>query len=237
MSRSKTQGQDDRAGAEEAPARGRGRPRSAEAEQSILAAALKLLAQHGVAGLTIEGVAAEAGVGKTTIYRRWKTKTELIIAAVAQLAPPRGLEFPDTGSFAGDLELLGQAQRARTEGTRLLNVAPRVLAEAAEDPELHQGFMEQVVKPLRGLIALIVERGVERGELRDDIEREVLVDFLHAVPIYRLLVGAGDPSFIDEIGPRYLPLILEGVSSSSAGRASARTRSSGSSRAKRARSG
>jgi AcrR family transcriptional regulator len=236
VSRSKAETQHDRAGAEEAPARGRGRPRSAEADQAILAATLKLVSEHGVANLTIEGVAAQAGVGKTTIYRRWQTKTQLIIAAVAELAPPPGLEFPDTGSFVGDIELLGQAQRARTEGTRLLNVAPRVLAESADDPELHDGFIEQVIEPLRGIIALIVERGQKRGEVRGDIDSVALVDLLHSLPIYRLLLSGGDPGFIDEIGPRYLPLILEGVSSSSAARASARRRSSGSSRAKRARS-
>jgi AcrR family transcriptional regulator len=228
--------QHDRAGAEEAPARGRGRPRSEHADRAILAATLKLISEHGVAGLTIEGVAAEAGVGKTTIYRRWKRKTQLIIAAVSQLAPPPGV-FPDTGSFEGDLELFGQAQRARTEGTRLLNVAPRVLAESADDPELHDGFIEHVIKPLRGIISLIVERGQQRGELRKDIDAEALVDYLHALPIYRLLLSAGDASFIDDIGPRYLPMILEGVSSSSAAPRSAPRRSSGSSRAKRARSG
>ncbi|HET8820652.1 MAG TPA: TetR/AcrR family transcriptional regulator [Thermoleophilaceae bacterium] len=235
MSRS-TEKHAERAGAGEAPARGRGRPRSAEAEHAILEATLKLLSEQGVAGLTIEGVAAEAGVGKTTIYRRWATKTDLIIAAVEQLAPPAGVEFPDTGSFVGDLELLAQGQRARTAGTRLLNVAPRVLAEAADDPELHSGFSEAVIEPLRRIIALIVERGQARGEVRADLDAGALVDLLHAIPIYRLLLGAGDPSFIDEIGQRYIPLLLEGVSSSSAGPGSARRRSSGSSRAKRARS-
>ena len=236
MSRTRPEEKDDRAGAEEAPARGRGRPRSEQADQAILAATLKLVSEHGIASLTIEGVAAEAGVGKTTIYRRWKTKTELIIAAVSQLAPPPG-GFPDTGSFVTDLELFGRAQRARTEGTRLLNVAPRVLAESADDPKLHEGFLERVVKPLRGVITLIVERGQQRGELREDIDAEALVDYLHALPIYRLLLSAGDASFIDDIGPRYLPMILEGVSSSSASPKSARPRSSGSSRAKRGQSG
>jgi AcrR family transcriptional regulator len=236
VSEAKPGEQDDRAGAEEAPARGRGRPRSVEADQAILAATLKLVSEHGVAGLTIEGVAAEAGVGKTTVYRRWKTKTELIIAAVSQLAPPPGV-FPDTGSFTSDLELFGQAQRARTEGTRLLNVAPRILAESADDPELHDGFVERVITPLRAVIRQIVERGQERGDLRTDIDTEALVDYLHALPIYRLLLSAGDASFIDDLGPRYLPLLLEGVSSSSGAPKSARRRSSGSSRAKRERSG
>jgi AcrR family transcriptional regulator len=236
VSRTQNEKHELRAGADEAPARGRGRPRSAEAEQAILAATLKLVAEHGVRGLTIEGVAAEAGVGKTTIYRRWQTKTELIIAAVSQLAPPAG-SFPDTGSFASDLQFLAEGQRARAAGTGLLNIAPRVLAESADYPDLHQGFVERVIRPLRAVIAEIVRRGQDRGELRDDVDVEAVVDLLHAIPIYRLLLGAGDPAFIDELGPRYAPLILDGVSSSSGARASARPRSSGSSRARRARSG
>ena len=77
----------DRAGAEEAPARGPGRPRSEEADQAILGATIMLLAEHGVYGLSIEAVAAEAGVGKTTIYRRWQTKEDLVVAALARMRP------------------------------------------------------------------------------------------------------------------------------------------------------
>jgi AcrR family transcriptional regulator len=199
-----------RAGAAEAPARGRGRPRSAEAEQAILEATLRLVAEHGVAHLTIEGVAAEAGVGKTTIYRRWETKTELIIAAVSQLAPPPG-EFPDAGSFVGDMQALGDLQRRRTAGSLLLTAAPRVLADAADDPELHAGFVQHVVKPLRAMIAAIVERAQARGELRSDIDVEAVVDLIHALPIYRLLLSGGDSSVLDGIGPKYMPLIVEGI--------------------------
>jgi AcrR family transcriptional regulator len=204
--------QDDRAGAEEAPARGRGRPRSEKAEQAILAATLKMIGEHGVAGTTIEGVAAEAGVGKTTIYRRWETKTELIVAAVSQLAPP-AIEFPDTGSLASDMKLLADLQRQRLAGTGLLTVAPRVLAESLNDPELHKGFLDTVITPLRGLIRSLIERGIERGELRADLEIEPLVDILHALPIYRILMSRGDPASIAEIPDAYMPLLTPGIRS------------------------
>jgi AcrR family transcriptional regulator len=236
VSDAKPDQQDDRAGAEEAPARGRGRPRSEKADQAILAATLRMVAEHGVAGTTIEGVAAEAGVGKTTIYRRWDSKTELILAAVSQMAP--GGEPPDTGSVPGDLEALADMQRSRLAETGLWTVAPRVLAESMNDPELHRGFLNTVIEPNRLLIRTIFKRGIERGELRPDLDVEALVDILHGTVIYKIMTSAGDPRSIDQVPATYMPLLAPGiVNSSSAAPASARPRSSGSSRAKRARSG
>ncbi len=227
--------QDDRAGAEEAPARGRGRPRSEKADKAILAATLKMIAEHGVVGTTIEGVAAEAGVGKTTIYRRWETKTELIVAAISQLAPE---ELPDTGSLPGDMAALASLQRRRMAGTGLFRIVPRVLAESMDDPELHQGLLDKVINPFRDLLREFIERGIERGELRRDLEAESLVDILHAIPVYRILMSRGDPDSLEQVPGAYLPILAPGIlSSSSAAPASARRRSSGSSRAKRARSG
>jgi AcrR family transcriptional regulator len=229
------QDQDDRAGAEGAPARGRGRPRSEEADQAILAATLRTIATHGVAGVTMEGVAAEAGVGKTTVYRRWESKTDLIVAAVSQMAPQG--DPADTGTFAGDLKAFATLQRERVARTGLITVAPRVLAESLHDPELHRGFVANVIEPLRGVIRTLVERGIVRGELRDDLDVEALVDILHALPIYKILLSGGDPAAVADMPDPYLALLTPAISSSSEGRGNARQRSSGSSRARRARSG
>jgi AcrR family transcriptional regulator len=219
----------------EAPARGRGRPRSEEAHRAILAAVVELLPEQGVRGLTIEAVAARAGVGKTTIYRRWKTKNELIVEAIEQLRPPGSP--PDTGSVAGDMEAMVKLQRERLEASQLPRIVPRVLAEAMEDPELHAEIIARAVLPIRGMLTEIVERGVERGELREDLDVEAFVDVLHAVPVYKLLMSGGAMESIAAIPERVVPMLLAGVSSSSAGPANARPRSSGSSRGRRARSG
>ena len=209
MSATRPEKHDDRAGAEEAPARGRGRPRSEEADRAILAATLKMVAAHGVTATTIEGIAAEAGVGKTTIYRRWRSKNDLIVAAVAQMAP-RG-DPPDTGTLYGDLKALAELQRQRLAGTGLLTVAPRVLAESMNDPELHQGFLDSVINPLRGLIRLFIQRAVDRGDLRPDLNVEALVDILHSLPIYKILTSRGDPDSIAEIPDAYIPILLPGI--------------------------
>jgi AcrR family transcriptional regulator len=203
------QEQDDRAGAEEAPARGRGRPRSAEADQAILNATLRMLGTHGVAGTTIEGVAADAGVGKTTIYRRWPTKTDLILAALSDIVPPG--DPPDTGSMAGDMAALAETQRRRLAGSALPGIVPRVLAESMSDPELHQNFVDRVVNPFRELLRLFIERGIERGELRPDLEVEALVDLLHSIPIYKILMSRGDPAALEQVPWAYMPLLLPGI--------------------------
>jgi AcrR family transcriptional regulator len=195
-----------------------------------------MLGTHGVAGLTIEGVAAEAGVGKTTIYRRWPTKTELILAAISDIVP-RG-DPPDTGTMGGDMAALADTQRKRLAGSGLAGIVPRVLAESMSDPELHREFVERVVTPFRDLLRLFIERGIERGELRPDLEVEALVDLLHAMPVYKMLMSRGDPAALEQVPGAYLPLLAPGIlNSSSAAPKSARPRSSGSSRAKRARSG
>ena len=236
MSEARPEEQDDRAGAEEVPARGRGRPRSAEAEQAILNSTLRMLGTQGVAGTTIEGVAADAGVGKTTIYRRWPTKTDLIMAAISDLVPPG--DPPDTGTMAGDMAALAETQQRRLAGSGLSGIVPRVLAESMGDPVLHEAFVDRVVNPFRELLRLFIGRGIERGELRPDLEVEPLVDLLHSIPIYKILMSRGDPTSLEQVPRAYMPLLAPGILNSSSGvPTSARRRSSGSSRAKRARSG
>jgi AcrR family transcriptional regulator len=224
-----------RAGAEEAPARGRGRPRSEEAHRAILAAVIELLPEHGLKGLTIEAVAARAGVGKTTIYRRWGTKNELILEAIEQLRPPG--PPPDTGSLIGDLDALVAIQRVRLEASQLPRILPRVLGESLEDPGLHAEIVERAVNPIREILAVVVRRAIDRGELREDLDVATMVDVLHAAPFYKLLMAGGAMEAVSDVPKRVVPLLLEGVSSSSGGPTSAPRRSSGSSRARRGRSG
>jgi AcrR family transcriptional regulator len=219
----------------EAAPRGRGRPRSEKAHRAILSAVIELLPDHGLKGLTIEAVAARAGVGKTTIYRRWGTKNELILEAIEQLRPPG--PPPDTGSLVGDLDALVALQRQRLEASQLPRIMPRVLGESLEEPGLHAEIVERAVNPIRQILEEIVRRAIERGELREDLDVTTMVDVLHAAPIYKLLMAGGAMEAVSGVPKRVVPMLLEGVSSSSAGRGSARPRSSGSSRVRRARSG
>jgi hypothetical protein len=160
----------------------------------------------------------------------------MILAALSAIVPSG--DPPDTGTMAGDMAALAEMQRRRLAGSGLPGIVPRVLAESMSDPELHQDFVDRVVSPFRALLRLFIERGIERGELRPDLEVEPLVDLLHSIPVYKMLMSRGDPAALDQIPWAYLPILAPGIlNSSSATPASARPRSSGSSRGKRARSG
>ncbi len=198
------------AGAESAPARrSPGRPRSAEAHQAILTATVELLAEQGLRGLSIEAVAARAGVGKTTIYRRWDSKDELVADAAAMVPPPH--LPPDQGSLIGDLGAIAAVQQARLESTQLPRLLPRVLSDSADDPELHALIVERAVQPLRAMIGEVVRRAIERGELRPDLDVEATVDVLHALPVYRILIHGGDLQRALAPLPGLFALLIEGL--------------------------
>ncbi len=197
----------------EAAARGRGRPRSQEAHRAILTATLELLGAEGFRGLTIEGVAERAGVGKTTIYRRWPSKTELVAEAIDQIRPPNAP--PDSGSLEGDLGGLMRSQRERVGTTPgLRRLIPVLLTEATQDPAFLKLVTEGVIEPIRDVLRELIRRGIERGELRPDVDEEALVDLLHAVPVYRILLAGGDTSKVGNVPSRIVPLLLAGAGAS-----------------------
>ena len=166
-----------------------GRPRSAQAHQAILQAALELLAEKGLEGWSMEEVRARAGVGKATIYRRWPSKVELVKEAVSSL----NWELPsvDTGSARGDYVTTAGAALA-SEALRAGRILPRLMIEAGEDPELRSIFHAKLVEPRRELVRDIVRRGIERGELRKDLDVELAVDLLTGPVMYRVLMSGAD---------------------------------------------
>ena len=180
----------DRAGAATAPARTRGRPRSQDAHRAILGATLTLLDELGYGSLTIEGVAARAGVGKSTIYRRWNSKVELVAAALHHIRPQ--LPPADTGSLPGDFVAFRERQVQNVAGGPLPRVGPRLLAEAISDDELHEVVERELVLPLRSALRQMFIRAVERGELPETVDVELAVDLVHGTVIYRLMLTRGD---------------------------------------------
>ena len=142
----------------------RGRPRSQEADRAILTAAVDLLAERGLAAMSIEEVAARAGVGKTTIYRRWPSKGLLALDAfVASFREEQ--PQPDTGSLRGDLlSALHAWVRAVTQ-TPMGPMLTGLIAEAQHDPELRGAWRDRVLEPLRTQHRIMLDRAIARGEI------------------------------------------------------------------------
>lgn len=166
-----------------------GRPREERADKAILAATLDLIAAHGVNDLRIDDVAERARVGKATIYRRYRSKEELIAAAVRSLVSD--ISIPDTGSTEDDLrELMRNAVKVY-RGSVEAGVMPGLVDAMNRDRRLARSVREGFLKRRRAALAAVLERGVQRGDLRPDLDLELALDVLGGPLFYRLLVTGG----------------------------------------------
>src|SRR5271166_5818159 len=177
-----------------------GRPRSEESRQSILRSTLKLLKQDGgFPELSIEAIAADANVGKTTVYRWWPTKAALVADAFLASSDEE-LRFPNTGSVQKDMSL--QMRRLiRIFRSKRGKVVAALLAGGQSDPELIEAFRERFLWPRRRQAYQTLQRGIDRGELPKGCNLDLLLDSLYG-PIYmRFLIRHADlnEDFADEI--------------------------------------
>ena len=168
-----------------------GRPRSAEADEAILRAALELLASGGYRALTMEKVRERSGVGKATIYRRYGSKEELVSAAIIHLNSDIPLP-DDTGTIQGDFAATAQSVLEGAARTGALTLMPRLLSEVVGEPEMHALFYEHLVEPRRRVVRAIVERAKDRGEIRREVDTDTAVDLMVGPFIYRLIIAGGD---------------------------------------------
>jgi AcrR family transcriptional regulator len=172
------------AGAEPAPRPRRpGRPRSEQADQAIIDAALCVFAEHGVEGLCIEKVAAMAGVGKATIYRRWPGKEDLLLDALAALKTP--LPEPRGDSVREDLVALMQTMASDYADPRRAREFALLLGEGAKYPRLMAKYTGTVLEPRREVIRSVLRRGIASGELRPDVDVDVALFMLTGAVIAR----------------------------------------------------
>jgi AcrR family transcriptional regulator len=176
-----------------------GRPRSESARQAILGSTLEFLEnkENGFADLTMEYVAARAGVGKATVYRWWPTKAALAADAFASSVHPR-LHFPDTGSVCEDMNLQ-MRQLVKIMRSRRGNVVAAILAGGQSDATLIRAFRERFLMPRRAEAYSTLRRGISRGELPADLDLDHVLDALYG-PIYMRFLIRHDkltPEFVD----------------------------------------
>jgi AcrR family transcriptional regulator len=170
----------------------RGRRRSDRSHQAIIRATQELLVERGYRALTIEGVAARAAVGKQTIYRWWPSRAALVLEAYLTASDRVQLPAPESGSTRGAVRaLISWLAEVLAEPTGGRVVAGLV-GDLQHDPDLAEGFHQEVVPARRQAMLAALERGRERGEVRADADLELAVDELHGAVFYRLLLS-GEP--------------------------------------------
>lgn len=184
-----------------------GRPRSEKARLAILRSALNLLSKNGFADLTIEEVAERAAVGKATVYRWWPNKGALIADAFAG-STIRHLHFPDTGSVYTDMSRQMRQLVKVFRGSRG-RIVSAILAAGQNDHDLLAAFRDRFLWPRRQEAYATLERGIRRGELRKDVDPDLLLDSLYG-PIYMRFLIRHD-SLTPEFVNRLCALVLRGA--------------------------
>lgn len=154
-----------------------GRPRSPQAHQAILDAALELLAEVGFQTMSIEQVAARAGVGKTTIYRRWPSKEALVADAIHSIQAD--MPVLDTGNLRGDLiAMYRNALQGLIDRPMIRPLYLKLFGEFYSNPAVFQAFSSQQLLPRYNQFVQMVERARARGEIRQDLDLEVITGLL-----------------------------------------------------------
>jgi AcrR family transcriptional regulator len=192
--------------------RPRGRPRSETARQAILAAAGDLMLSGGLAAATMDAIAAKACVSKATIYKWWPSRGAVALdgfldRVAGTLAIPEGTSAQD--ALTWQLGALIQLFRDTTAGPLMR----ALVAQAQSDPDIAQSLRERWLAPRRAVSLDILRAGVERGEIRPDIDYEAVTDQLFA-PVYHRLFFGHSP-LPDELAGRMVAQLMEGISASS----------------------
>lgn len=183
-----------------------GPERNPEIDIAVLAAVRKLLVERGYAGTSIEGVAAEAGVGRPAIYRRWPSKVHLVHAAIytrldKPAAPAETVEEQTRALIDGAVALFGDA------ATRA--AVPALISETRADPELREALVTGQMGPIRAELARRVQDGVDAGVLREGVGADALLDVIAGATIFALCVR--DAPADDALAAAISDIVLNGI--------------------------
>ncbi|MEO1210431.1 MAG: TetR/AcrR family transcriptional regulator [Cyanobacteria bacterium J06638_20] len=162
-----------------------GRPRSAASHQAMLKATLELLAEVGFEAMSIEAIATRAGVGKTTIYRRYKGKEELVADAIESLREE--VVIPDTGSFWSDIDALIENAAQITLTPLGRQTVAMIISSAASNPAFAQIYWEKYLQPRRQTFAVVIERAKARNEVPQDLDPGLVFDTMSGLMLYVLI--------------------------------------------------
>jgi AcrR family transcriptional regulator len=185
----------------EPPRSGPGRPRKSSTGHAILKATREILGRSGVHGLTVEGVAARSGVAKTTIYRRWRSKEDLALAALLEVIQQEPPALPHVGGTRTALSAYLGRLIDNLNSKLYGRIIRGLISDLGVDAQLARGFRERVLARRVAAVRELLQRGIERGELARDLDLEIAVDLLLGPIYYRLLIS-GEPltgAFVDRL--------------------------------------
>jgi len=162
-----------------------GRPRSAASHQAILKATLELLAEAGFEAMSIEAIATRAGVGKTTIYRRYSSKDELVADAIESMREE--MLIPDTGNLWSDMDALIENAAQITLTPLGRQTVAMIISSASSNPEFAQIYWEKYLQPRRQSFAIVIERAKARNEVPTDLDAGLVFDAMSGIMLYALI--------------------------------------------------
>ena len=180
-----------------------GRPRSCEADAAILDAATELFCELGYDGLSIEGVAAKAGVGKTTIYRRYPTKLDLVMAASIHMGAGR-IPAVETGEVRADLLSIAKSYVHMLTATTVGRAIPMMIVAKGQNPELAAAH-DAYVASRRSVSVGVIRRAMDRGDLPADADPDLISDLLTG-PIFLRVFVTGQP-----VTEAYLAALVDSI--------------------------
>ena len=166
-----------------------GRPRNQASNDAILKAALQLVTKRGFRAVTVDQIAAEAGVSKMTLYRRWPSKAALVMDSLMALIGSE-TDFPEAATAIESLRRQLDLQVAFFHSARG-NLIRSLVAEAQSDIELSAAFRDRWLHPRREGVRQILQAAIKEGSLRRDIDIDAAIDLLYGSLYYRLLLGSG----------------------------------------------
>ncbi|MFB2893529.1 TetR/AcrR family transcriptional regulator [Aerosakkonemataceae cyanobacterium BLCC-F50] len=162
-----------------------GRPRSARSHQAILRSTLELLAEVGFEAMSIEAIATRAGVGKTTIYRRYRSKEELVADAIESMREE--VLIPDTGNLWSDIDAIIDNAAQITLNPLGRQTVAMIISSASSNANFAQIYWTKYLQPRREAFAIVIERAKIRKEVQEDLDPGLIFDAMSGIMLYSLI--------------------------------------------------
>ncbi len=162
-----------------------GRPRSEESHQAIIKATLDLLSQMGYDRLSIDAIARSAGVGKTTIYRWYPSKEELVASAIESVR--QEIEIPDTGTLSSDIDCIIEIAVKTTLTPLGRQILAMIIGAASSSPQFAQVYWTKYLLPRRQAFQVAIERAKTRNEIPADTDSDLVFDLMSGIMLYALV--------------------------------------------------